>query len=137
MQDPDDLGTAQDAVPATAKVTSTATTTTTTATATATNGPPPEGRTAACRTPAPAPAPAPADRADHTDRADRPVRIALMDAGIGLLAAAAAMRRLRPDADLVLASDPDGMPWGPRTPPTSRSARWPSPGPRPRTARTR
>ncbi|RPK39359.1 Glutamate racemase [Streptomyces sp. ADI91-18] len=39
-----------------------------------------------------------------------------MDSGIGLLAAAAAMRRLRPDADLVISSDPDGMPWGPRTP---------------------
>ncbi len=39
-----------------------------------------------------------------------------MDTGIGLLAAAAAVRRLRPDADLVLSSDPDGMPWGPRTP---------------------
>lgn len=109
MQDPDDLGTAQDAVPGTAKVTVTSTATATT-TATATNGPPPEGHTAARRTPAPA------DRADHADPADRPVRIALMDAGIGLLAAAAAMRRLRPDADLVLASDPDGMPWGPRTP---------------------
>ncbi|MCX4662272.1 glutamate racemase [Streptomyces uncialis] len=44
------------------------------------------------------------------------VKIALMDSGIGLLAAAAAVRRLRPDADLVLSSDPDGMPWGPRTP---------------------
>ncbi|MFB6618532.1 glutamate racemase [Streptomyces sp. NPDC085524] len=44
------------------------------------------------------------------------MKIALMDSGIGLLAAAAAMRRLRPDADLVLSSDPDGMPWGPRTP---------------------
>jgi glutamate racemase len=44
------------------------------------------------------------------------VRIALIDAGIGLLAAAAAVRGLRPDADLVLSSDPDGMPWGPRTP---------------------
>lgn len=43
------------------------------------------------------------------------VKIALMDAGIGLLAAAAAVRRLRPDADLVLSSDPDGMPWGPRS----------------------
>jgi glutamate racemase len=43
------------------------------------------------------------------------VKIALMDSGIGLLAAAAAVRRLRPDADLVLSSDPDGMPWGPRT----------------------
>ena len=39
-----------------------------------------------------------------------------MDSGIGLLAAAAVLRRLRPDADLVLSSDPDGMPWGPRTP---------------------
>lgn len=39
-----------------------------------------------------------------------------MDSGIGLLAAAAAVRRLRPDADLVLSSDPDSMPWGPRTP---------------------
>ncbi|MCF3173361.1 aspartate/glutamate racemase family protein [Streptomyces sioyaensis] len=44
------------------------------------------------------------------------MKIALMDSGNGLLAAAAAMRRLRPDADLVLSSDPDGMPWGPRTP---------------------
>ncbi|WP_030209140.1 glutamate racemase [Streptomyces sp. NRRL S-87] len=43
------------------------------------------------------------------------MKIALMDSGIGLLAAAAAVRRLRPDADLVLSSDPDGMPWGPRT----------------------
>lgn len=39
-----------------------------------------------------------------------------MDSGIGLLAAAAALRRLRPDAGLVLSSDPGGMPWGPRTP---------------------
>lgn len=39
-----------------------------------------------------------------------------MDSGIGLLAAAAAVRRLRPDADLVLSSAPDTMPWGPRTP---------------------
>nr|WP_240968960.1 aspartate/glutamate racemase family protein [Streptomyces sp. HNM0575] len=38
-----------------------------------------------------------------------------MDSGIGLLAAAAAVRRARPDADLVLSSDPDGMPWGPRS----------------------
>ncbi|MGW6871564.1 glutamate racemase [Streptomyces xanthophaeus] len=44
------------------------------------------------------------------------MKIALMDSGIGLLAAAAAMRRLRPDADLLLSSDPDGMPWGPRPP---------------------
>lgn len=39
-----------------------------------------------------------------------------MDSGIGLLPAAAAAHRLRPDADLVLSWDPDGMPWGPRTP---------------------
>jgi len=44
------------------------------------------------------------------------VKIALLDSGIGLLAAAAELRRLRPDADLVLSSDPDGIPWGPRTP---------------------
>lgn len=39
-----------------------------------------------------------------------------MDSGIGLLAAAAALRKLRPDADLVLSSNPASMPWGPRTP---------------------
>ncbi|MFF3733870.1 glutamate racemase [Streptomyces sp. NPDC002476] len=44
------------------------------------------------------------------------MKIALMDSGIGLLAAAGAVRRLRPDADLVLSCDPGGMPWGPRTP---------------------
>ncbi|MFJ1707748.1 glutamate racemase [Kitasatospora sp. NPDC088346] len=44
------------------------------------------------------------------------MKIALVDSGIGLLPAAAALRRLRPDADLVLSNDPDGMPWGPRTP---------------------
>ncbi|KUJ68144.1 glutamate racemase [Streptomyces albus subsp. albus] len=44
------------------------------------------------------------------------MKIALMDSGLGLLAAAAAVRRLRPDADLVLSSDPESMPWGPRTP---------------------
>ncbi|MGW2047155.1 glutamate racemase [Streptomyces sp. NPDC001858] len=44
------------------------------------------------------------------------MKIALMDSGIGLLAATAAVRRMRPDADLVLSLDPDGMPWGPRTP---------------------
>jgi glutamate racemase len=44
------------------------------------------------------------------------VKIALLDSGIGLLAAAAVLRGLRPDADLVLSSNPDGMPWGPRTP---------------------
>ncbi|MCH0542781.1 aspartate/glutamate racemase family protein [Streptomyces sp. MUM 203J] len=39
-----------------------------------------------------------------------------MDSGIGLLPTAAAVRRLRPEAELVLSSDPDGMPWGPHTP---------------------
>ncbi|RKN44766.1 aspartate/glutamate racemase family protein [Streptomyces hoynatensis] len=44
------------------------------------------------------------------------MKIALVDSGLGLLAAAAAVRRLRPDADLVLSGDPEGMPWGPRHP---------------------
>ncbi|MEZ0066407.1 glutamate racemase [Streptacidiphilus sp. MAP12-20] len=44
------------------------------------------------------------------------MKIALMDSGIGMLPAAAALRALRPDVDLVLSQDPDGMPWGPRTP---------------------
>ncbi|GAA3717527.1 glutamate racemase [Streptomyces tremellae] len=44
------------------------------------------------------------------------MKIALMDSGIGLLAAAAEVRRMRPDAELVLSTDPEGMPWGPRTP---------------------
>ncbi|MET8680295.1 aspartate/glutamate racemase family protein [Streptomyces sp. NPDC004647] len=44
------------------------------------------------------------------------MKIALIDSGIGLLPTAAAVRQLRPDAALVLSSDPDGMPWGPRTP---------------------
>ncbi|MFR9726411.1 glutamate racemase [Streptomyces sp. MS19] len=44
------------------------------------------------------------------------MRIALVDSGLGLLAAAAAVRGLRPDADLVISGDPAGMPWGPRTP---------------------
>lgn len=44
------------------------------------------------------------------------MRIALLDSGVGLLPAAAALRDLRPDADLVLTTDPDGMPWGPRSP---------------------
>jgi glutamate racemase len=44
------------------------------------------------------------------------MRLALINSGIGLLAPAAALHRMRPDADLILAPDPDGMPWGPRTP---------------------
>ncbi len=39
-----------------------------------------------------------------------------MDSGIGLLAAAVALRTLRPDVDLVLSSNPASMPWGPHTP---------------------
>ncbi|GAB3115126.1 aspartate/glutamate racemase family protein [Streptomyces calidiresistens] len=44
------------------------------------------------------------------------MKIALIDSGLGLLAAAAAVRRVRPDVSLVLSGDPDGMPWGPRDP---------------------
>ena len=44
------------------------------------------------------------------------MRIALINSGLGLLAPAAALHRMRPDADLILAPDPEGMPWGPRTP---------------------
>lgn len=44
------------------------------------------------------------------------MRIALLDSGLGLLAAATALRDLRPDVDLVLTSNPEGMPWGPRSP---------------------
>ena len=44
------------------------------------------------------------------------VRIAFVNSGLGLLPAAAALLRLRPDADVVLSLDPDGMPWGPRSP---------------------
>src|ERR1700722_10749172 len=44
------------------------------------------------------------------------MRIALINSGLGLLAVAAELHRVRPDADLILAPDPDGMPWGPKTP---------------------
>lgn len=44
------------------------------------------------------------------------MRFALLNSGLGLLATASELHKLRPDADLVLAMDPDGMPWGPRTP---------------------
>jgi glutamate racemase len=43
------------------------------------------------------------------------VRIALINSGLGLLAAAAEVHRCRPDADLILTMDPDAMPWGPRS----------------------
>jgi glutamate racemase len=44
------------------------------------------------------------------------MRFALINSGLGLLATATELHKLRPDADLVIAMDPDGMPWGPRTP---------------------
>jgi glutamate racemase len=44
------------------------------------------------------------------------MRFAVLNSGLGLIAAASELHRLRPDADLVIAMDPDGMPWGPRTP---------------------
>src|ERR1700724_3689870 len=44
------------------------------------------------------------------------MRFALINSGLGLLAAASELHRLRPAADLILALDPDGMPWGPREP---------------------
>src|ERR1700678_2674358 len=44
------------------------------------------------------------------------MRIALINSGLGLLAGGAILHKLPPDAELILASDPDGMPWGPRTP---------------------
>lgn len=44
------------------------------------------------------------------------MRFALINSGLGLLATAAELHKLRPDADLVIAMDPDGMPWGHRTP---------------------
>lgn len=49
-----------------------------------------------------------------TDRPPR--RVAFVDSGIGLLGYAAALQELRPDLELVLALDPDHMPYGPRTP---------------------
>jgi glutamate racemase len=44
------------------------------------------------------------------------MRFALLNSGLGLLAAASELHRLHPEADLVISMDPDGMPWGPRTP---------------------
>src|SRR5450432_1161966 len=44
------------------------------------------------------------------------MRIALINSGLGLLAAEAELRRQSPDVELILAMDPDGMPWGSRTP---------------------
>ncbi len=44
------------------------------------------------------------------------MRFALINSGLGLLATASELHRRHPEADLVIAMDPDGMPWGPRTP---------------------
>jgi glutamate racemase len=44
------------------------------------------------------------------------MQFALLNSGLGLLTAASELHKLRPDADLIIAMDPDGMPWGPRTP---------------------
>ncbi len=44
------------------------------------------------------------------------MRFALINSGLGLLVAASELHKLRPDADLIIAMDPEGMPWGPRTP---------------------
>jgi glutamate racemase len=43
------------------------------------------------------------------------MRIALVDSGLGLLGTAAALRVADPDVELVLSTDPDGMPWGPKS----------------------
>lgn len=47
----------------------------------------------------------------------RPLRpVAFVDSGVGLVSYADALHRLRPDLPLVLSSDPDHMPYGPREP---------------------
>ncbi|NLG54553.1 MAG: glutamate racemase, partial [Rhodococcus sp.] len=43
--------------------------------------------------------------------------VALIDSGLGLLPTSARLRTLRPDLDLILALDPDGAPWGPKSRP--------------------
>ncbi|RJO76469.1 glutamate racemase [Nocardia panacis] len=40
--------------------------------------------------------------------------VALIDSGLGMLPTASWLRKLRPDVDLLLQLDPDGMPWGPK-----------------------
>src|SRR5262245_35984242 len=44
------------------------------------------------------------------------MRFALINSGPGVLAAASELLGRSADADLVIAMDPDGMPWGRRTP---------------------
>lgn len=40
--------------------------------------------------------------------------VALIDSGLGMLPTAAWLRKQRPDLDLLLLTDPDGAPWGPK-----------------------
>ncbi|MEU8896535.1 aspartate/glutamate racemase family protein [Nocardia sp. NPDC048505] len=40
--------------------------------------------------------------------------VALIDSGLGLLPTAAWLRKLRPEIDLLLQTDPEGAPWGPK-----------------------
>ncbi|MEV6767690.1 aspartate/glutamate racemase family protein [Nocardia sp. NPDC051030] len=40
--------------------------------------------------------------------------VALIDSGLGMLPTGAWLRKLRPDIDLLLQTDPDGAPWGPK-----------------------
>jgi glutamate racemase len=44
------------------------------------------------------------------------MRFALVDSGLGVLPTAAQLLRADPTVELVLSIDPDGMPWGARTP---------------------
>ncbi|MFI5780458.1 glutamate racemase [Nocardia sp. NPDC051570] len=43
--------------------------------------------------------------------------VSLIDSGLGLLPTGAWLRALRPDLDLLLQTDPDGAPWGPKPEP--------------------
>ena len=55
-------------------------------------------------------------RSDTTSQQSSSRRVAFVDSGLGLLGYADALHSLRPDVGLVLAMDPDNMPYGPRTP---------------------
>jgi len=46
------------------------------------------------------------------------VRVVLVDSGLGSLSASSVLREQRPDLDIVLAMDPEFMPWGSQTPQT-------------------
>ncbi|RDI66541.1 glutamate racemase [Nocardia pseudobrasiliensis] len=43
--------------------------------------------------------------------------VSLIDSGLGMLPTGAWLRTLRPDLDLLLQTDPDGAPWGPKPEP--------------------